>query len=212
MDEPPLTALAACPEGQAGVAVAELMGQINSTLCIRAASLIPESTELFEVLEVGFGAGGFRQALRTAHPQARWVGLEKSRTMVEIQRQLKRYEVEQGVVEHLPFEAGRFACVVALNTLCWWSEPCIAFAEIHRVLKPGGFCIVNVVIPNAVTKALEQGMAPKPTYYTPNMVAAMMKTAGLGVQVSIVEDETIEVDNTQTTRTYALMRGVRDDW
>lgn len=47
-------------------------------------------------------------------------------------------KVEDGTAEALPFEAGRFDCVVCTFTLCSVHTPAAALAEARRVLRPGG--------------------------------------------------------------------------
>lgn len=52
-------------------------------------------------------------------------------------------EIVEGRAEALPFEAGRFDCVVCTFTLCSVQDPAAALAETRRVLKPAGrllFC------------------------------------------------------------------------
>ena len=63
------------------------------------------------------------------------------------------FEVDKRIAggEALPFDAGRFDCVVSTFTLCSIPEVDRAMAEIYRVLKPGGRFLV-----------LEHGLSPDP--------------------------------------------------
>lgn len=59
--------------------------------------------------------------------------------------------VEDGTAEALPFEDGRFDCVVCTFTLCSVHTPQAALAEARRVLKPGGRFLFS-----------EHGLSPDP--------------------------------------------------
>lgn len=205
--------LAACPEGQLGVAAADLMAQINTGMYQRAIELLPPAVEnphgRMPVLEVGYGAGAMRGMLQQARPDIRWVGLEKSRTMHRIAQQLQTYEVHHGAVECLPFEDERFVSVIALNTLCWWDYPMVALAEIRRVLVPTGTLIVSILLPNAQAKALESQAPPAPVYYTPLQLRRMLGAAGFRTYQSLEDTETVQVGEHTTSRAYQLVSAAR---
>ena len=48
-------------------------------------------------------------------------------------------------MEALPFEASSFGKVCTVNTVYFWSSLDAGFAEIHRVLSPGGRVFVGFV-------------------------------------------------------------------
>jgi len=55
-----------------------------------------------------------------------------------------RCSVVQGNVAALPFETDRFDLATAFETVYFWPDLEKCFAEVHRVLKPGGsFLICN---------------------------------------------------------------------
>ena len=96
-----------------------------------------------EVLEVGFGTGlnlGF-------YPPGvkRVVGLDPNPTdglpVVDERIRSAPFSVERCALRadgELPFDAGRFDCVVTTWTLCSIPDPMRALTEMRRVLKPGG--------------------------------------------------------------------------
>ena len=96
-----------------------------------------------DVLEVGFGTG---RNLRhyPGNVRSLW-GLDPMTTQgvgpVERRIQASPFPVERASLsadDELPFDAGRFDCVVTTWTLCSIPDAETALSEMHRVLKPGG--------------------------------------------------------------------------
>ncbi|MEO8924866.1 MAG: methyltransferase domain-containing protein, partial [Caldimonas sp.] len=54
-----------------------------------------------------------------------------------------RAEFREGSVEALPFEAKSFDKVRTVNAVYFWSLLAAGFAEIHRVLSPGGRAVIG---------------------------------------------------------------------
>jgi len=100
------------------------------------------------VLEVGCGAGATALALVQRGLVVH--ALDAAPAMVELTRQLAaRSGVEGGVgvslgdVQRLGFPADQFSLIVALGVLPWLDSPAEALREMTRVLRPGGYIIVN---------------------------------------------------------------------
>src|ERR1700730_17237140 len=94
-----------------------------------------------EVLEIGFGTGLNLSCYPTS----------VKRLMILDPADVLKQKVVQRIVaaampaekvhldaKELPFDAGRFDCVVSTWTLCTIPEVDLAFREVHRVLKSGG--------------------------------------------------------------------------
>lgn len=96
-----------------------------------------------DVLEVGFGTG---LNLRHYGENVRGLwGIDPMKTVgipkVERRIERARFPVERVALRadgQLPFDAGRFDCVVTTWTLCSIPDAEAAIAEMRRVLKPGG--------------------------------------------------------------------------
>jgi len=54
-----------------------------------------------------------------------------------------RAEFREGTIEALPFEAASFDKVCTVNTIYFWRSLEVGFAEIHRVLTPGGRAVIG---------------------------------------------------------------------
>jgi ubiquinone/menaquinone biosynthesis C-methylase UbiE len=103
-----------------------------------------------KVLDVGCGSGRLTMAAQKwAGPDGEAVGIDPSPEMIQVARQNARRaglkaKFEVGVVEALPFLDGTFD--VVLNRLMLHHLPgdlkLRGLAEMRRVLKPGGLCLV----------------------------------------------------------------------
>jgi SAM-dependent methyltransferase len=108
-----------------------------------------------EVLELGIGMG-LNLPFYDPDKVSRVVGVDPAAELRALAEAVPRdpritVKVEAGTAEALPFEDGRFDCVVCTFTLCSVHTPARALSEARRVLKPGGrflFC--------------EHGLAPEP--------------------------------------------------
>jgi ubiquinone/menaquinone biosynthesis C-methylase UbiE len=99
-----------------------------------------------EVLEVGFGTG---LNLRHYPPAVRKVvavdpaDLLPQRVSQRIEQAVVPVERVQRDGAQLPFDAGRFDCVVTTWTLCTIPDVAGALAEIRRVLQPAGLYLFS---------------------------------------------------------------------
>ena len=96
-----------------------------------------------EVLEVGFGTA--RNLEHYGAGVTRVTGLDPMSTQgvgaIEERIARARFPVERAALRadrELPFDAGRFDCIVTTFTLCSIPDPAAALAEMRRVLRAGG--------------------------------------------------------------------------
>jgi ubiquinone/menaquinone biosynthesis C-methylase UbiE len=96
------------------------------------------------VLDLGGGAGITRRYLpRDAQyvsldPSLMWLDAEWKSLEATDSRQPDESEFVQGTGEALPFRQGSIDVVLALWSLNHVNDPVAVFAEVRRVLKPGG--------------------------------------------------------------------------
>lgn len=97
----------------------------------------PGSNEI--VLDVSVGTGDLALAVEKFRPGVRVVGADPSKKMVSIyRRKSPTAQVSLSMVEFLPFKSETISHVVCAFGIRNFVDRVAAFAEIHRVLKPGG--------------------------------------------------------------------------
>jgi len=89
-------------------------------------------------IEIGVGSGKF------AVPLGIKIGIDPSPRMRKI-AQRKGIKVIDAVAEELPFENSQFELVLMVTTICFVDNLGLAFREIYRILKPGGYLIIGFV-------------------------------------------------------------------
>ena len=89
-------------------------------------------------VEIGAGTGRFCQPLGLS------LGVEPSKAMRDIAISRGVHAVA-GTAESLPIEDGLYDYALLVTTVCFLDTPEIAFREVYRILKAGGFIIVGLI-------------------------------------------------------------------
>lgn len=136
-----------------------------------------------EVLDAGCGGGANVKRLLSLFPGSRVTGLDYSPVGVAKTARLNRKAIRAGRcgavcgdAAAMPFADGRFSAVTAFETVYFWQPVRRAFAEVFRVLAPGGcFLVCNETdVPGAGRSSLIEGM----TVYTAGELRALLEEAG----------------------------------
>ncbi len=130
------------PTGILGALVRRVMNRGNAKMNAFAVSQL-ELAPTDRVLEIGFGGGVTLPSLLAG---ARFVGgVDRSRDAVAQVRArfaqavaAGRADFREGQVESLPYEPASFDKVCTVNTVYFWTSLDAGFAEVHRVVSPGG--------------------------------------------------------------------------
>ena len=156
------------------------------------------------VLDLGSGAGlDAFVARREVGDNGRVIGVDMTAEMIASAREnaarsgYDNVEFRLGEIEHLPVRSDSVDVVISNCVLNLVPDKRRAFAEIHRVLKPGGhFCISDIVssrpLPDWVSGIAEAyagcvaGALPKNDYL------ALVEQAGFG-SIEVVTERRIEV-------------------
>jgi SAM-dependent methyltransferase len=98
------------------------------------------------VLDIGCGTGDLVVALSRRLRDARIIGIDASPSMLLYAGRHAttdgRLRFSVGDAAALPFDDGTVDLVVSTLSLHHWAEPADAFAEIARVLRPGGVALI----------------------------------------------------------------------
>ena len=138
------------PEGFLGKLMAGGMNVGHAKLADWGMSSL-NGIEASAMVDLGCGGGRNARELMKLYPKAKLTALDYSEVSVEMTKKTNRQAiragrcvVKQGNVVALPFEAGSFDLATAFETVYFWPGLEKCFAEVHRVLKPGGsFLICN---------------------------------------------------------------------
>lgn len=104
-----------------------------------------------EILDIGCGGGANLQRLMKRSIKGKVTGVDYSPVSVEKSKKVNAEAIAQGrckvleaSVSSLPFKDNTFVMATAFETVYFWPEIENSFAEVMRVLVPGGkFLIVN---------------------------------------------------------------------
>jgi len=104
------------------------------------------------ILDLGCGTGYFYPALRERYPQAQYIGLDLASGMVDYAR--KRC-ADDGAwlvadAEALPLASESIDLVFSSLAVQWCARPEHLFAELARVLRPGGCCVFTSLGPDTL--------------------------------------------------------------
>lgn len=135
------------PSGLLGRFVGHLMNRHNAGMnAFAVQQLDPKPSD--RVLEIGFGGGASLPPLIGA--AAFVAGVDLSSDAVEWAKARYsaavadgRADFRVGSVEALPFGAAAFDKACTVNTVYFWRSLAAGFAELHRVLSPGGRIVVG---------------------------------------------------------------------
>ena len=179
------------PEGEDGFAlVARMNGVHHEELSEWGLSFLQVPDDA-HALDIGCGGGANIARLLARAPKGQVTGVDFSPVSVQASSEHNAQAIQQGrcqVLEgnssDLPLPDKAFDVVTAFETVYYW-DLATAFAEVHRVLKPGGqFLVCNE------DDGLNEGMhefakkVPTMVIYTVDELTAALKQAGFSIAVA----------------------------
>lgn len=115
--------------------------------------------EISAVLEIGSGPGELALEIARRLPGVDVVGIDLAEAMVDraterarAERMDDRIRFQVADAAALPLTDGSFDAVVSTLSLHHWSDPAAVFAEVGRVLRPGGIALIYDLRPFAYTR------------------------------------------------------------
>lgn len=148
------------------------------------------------VLDLGAGTGHGTRALKRRHPQAAVVAVDIAPGMLEQARQqsrwLRRFERVRADAYALPFADGAFDLVFSNLMIQWCDDLDAAFAEIARVLKPGGLLLFSTFGPGTLAELREAWSASDSSnhvnhFFDPHALGSALMQAQLSEPVLDVD-------------------------
>ena len=145
------------PSGLRGRIVGTMLNRRNRAAVVKAVAALG-LTGGETAVDVGFGGG---LGLTLLLDQARVVhGVDISATMLDRARTTFREEiaagrlaVHEGSMTALPLDAGSADAIVSTNTIYFVDDLGLAFAEVARVLKPGGRFVLGIGDPELMGRS-----------------------------------------------------------
>lgn len=133
-------------------------------------------------LDIGCGGGANLKRMLRLAPHGTVCGIDISNESVIKSKRVnlselgRRCFVKRGSADKIPFKAESFDVATAFETVYFWPDLPKAFAEVMRVLKPGGSFLVvcEESDPDTVWAKLVEGMKA----YTPQQLAGYLEGAG----------------------------------
>lgn len=104
-----------------------------------------EKEEFSDVLDAGCGTGAVISLLNEQYPKKRYTGIDLSDKMIEVAKRkaLSAGTFVQGDCEELPFSEDSFDAVLCSMSFHHYPNPERFFANVYRVLRPGGRLILR---------------------------------------------------------------------
>ncbi|GAB3282907.1 malonyl-ACP O-methyltransferase BioC [Parahaliea aestuarii] len=126
--------------------VAALQREVGERLLLR---LPPAKDSVATVLDLGCGTGYFQPALSQRYPAAHYIGLDLASGMLDYARSARGTDARwvAGDAEQLPLAADSVDLVFSSLAIQWCQRPAALFAELQRVLRPGGLCLFSTLGP-----------------------------------------------------------------
>lgn len=105
-----------------------------------------------DALDVGCGTGAVLELLHARYPSKHLTGLDLTPGMIDVARakQLDNVSFAVGDAEALPFKPRSFDAVLCSNSFHHYPHPERFFAEVARVLRPGGRLVLRDYTSNDV--------------------------------------------------------------
>lgn len=137
-----------------------------------------------QVLDLGCGTGKLLDRLANHFPDLQGIGVDLSPEMLRQARLANRHRPRlifvRGNAEDLPCGAGQFDAVFNTISFLHYQHPDRVFAEISRVLKPGGKFYLVDYIPRSISLTQEVSLTPGGArFYSPERRAELGQQAGL---------------------------------
>ena len=173
------------PEGTLGKMMVNGMNSGHAKMADWGMSHLPEISPM-QIAELGCGGGRNAGELSKRFPQARVVAVDYSEVSVEKAKDYNRalintgkMVVQQGDVSNLNLPSESFDLATAFETIYFWPGLEKCFAQVFKILKPGGtFMIVNESDGTDDASLKYEQIIDGMKCYTVEQISSALKSAG----------------------------------
>jgi len=112
---------------------------------------LPQSTAKHLIVDLGAGPGLLSAEIRKLMPETNVISLDISLKMLEMAEKhafkdnFRKFGVILSMSENIPLKSNSVDIVVSRFSLPYWEQPKTSFAEVFRILKPGGKVILEAL-------------------------------------------------------------------
>jgi malonyl-CoA O-methyltransferase len=163
------------------------------------------------ILDVGCGTGACSRQLRDMFKKAKVSGIDIAPGMIEqakkSQKLFNKIDYQLADADQLPFESNSFDLVFSSLTIQWLPDLKQTFAELHRVLKPGGLLLFSTLGPDTLMELRDSWSQIDQGVHVNNFIDMHI----VGDQVFNASFENTVMDRDVITLTYETMLGLMRD-
>lgn len=163
------------------------------------------------VLDLGCGTGHCSRELKDKYSKAKVFGVDLAPGMIEQAKKqqglFKKIDYQIADADQLPYENDSFDLVFSNLTIQWLPDLKHSFAEINRVLKPGGLLIFSTLGPDTLTELKQSWEHVDSGVHVNNFIDMHI----VGDQVFNANFENTVMDRDVITLTYQTMVGLMRD-
>lgn len=161
------------------------------------------------VLDLGCGTGYFYADLKRRYPQAQYLGLDLAPGMVKYARQrcTDRCDWLVADAEALPLAGESVDLIFSSLAVQWCYRPTHLFAELARVLRPGGMCVFTSLGPDTLHE-LRSAWAAVDSHQHVN---AFLPSSELAVAAGHISNIGMGLEHRAFRMEYARVRDLLDE-
>jgi malonyl-CoA O-methyltransferase len=161
------------------------------------------------ILDLGCGTGHFCPHLRGRFPGAQYVGLDLASGMVDFARSHSPVDCDWLVAdaESLPLASASVDLVFSSMAVQWCSRPDHLFAELARVLRPGGWCVFTSLGPGTLCELRAAWATVDEHQHVNNFLPA----ATLAAAAERIPGVTLHLSSRAMRMEYARVRELLDE-